>query len=162
MKNRGIYLVMLFILAVSLPLIIGYLGSYFTMPQVTGWYLTLEKPWFSPPNWIFAPVWTILYILMGISWWIVLKSGFEKPSVRRATICFLIQLGVNFLWSVVFFGMESPIGGLVIITILLFLILLNMNYFMLVSRRSSYLLIPYLCWTSFALLLNAMIAILNM
>ncbi|NLV27603.1 MAG: tryptophan-rich sensory protein [Methanomicrobiales archaeon] len=162
MKNQSIYHYLLLIPAILLPLFIGFIGSYFTISQVTGWFVTLNKPWFSPPNWVFAPAWTILYILMGLSWWFVLKSGFEKPSVRRATFWFLIQLAVNLLWSIVFFGMESPAGALGVIFLLLFLILVNMHYFRFVSRCSVYLLIPYLCWTSFATLLNAMIVILNL
>lgn len=162
MKNRNLYLFLLLILAISLPLIVGFIGSFFTITQITGWYLTLQKPWFSPPNWVFAPAWTILYIMMGVAWWFALKTGFHKPAVRRVTLWFLIQLGVNFLWSVVFFGMQSPIGGLVVILVLLFLILLNMHYFRFASPWSVYLLIPYLCWTSFATLLNAMIVILNL
>ncbi len=141
---------LLFIFCIALPLIIGFIGSSFTMAHITGWYLTLQKPWFSPPNWVFGPAWTILYILMGLAWWLVLKHGFEKRTVKTATVWFLLQLGVNLLWSVVFFGMQSVAGGFVVILGLILLILLTIHHFRQVSRTAVWLLVPYLCWTVFA------------
>ena len=161
MKFRPIALALLLIFCIALPLIIGFVGSFFTMASITGWYLTLQKPWFSPPNWVFAPAWTILYILMGIAWWLVLKHGFEKRSVKIATAWFLLQLGVNLLWSVVFFGMQSVAGGFVVILVLILLILLTIHHFRQTSRTAVWLLAPYLCWTVFATLLNGMIMVLN-
>lgn len=152
---------LLFIFCIALPLIIGFIGSTFTMASITSWYLTLQKPWFNPPNWVFGPAWTILYILMGMAWWLVLRHGFEKRSVKVATAWFLLQLGVNLLWSVVFFGMQSVAGGFVVILVLILLILLTMHHFRQASRTAVWLLIPYLCWTVFATLLNGMIMVLN-
>jgi len=161
MKSRAIFEGLSLIFCVAIPLMIGFIGSFLTIASISGWYLTLSKPWFTPPSWVFGPAWTILYILMGIAWWLIIRHGFEKHAVRIATVWFLIQLGVNLLWSYVFFGMQSIAGGLVVIVVLILLILLNMHFFRQVSRRATLLLIPYLCWTVFATLLNAMILVLN-
>ncbi|HOJ95250.1 MAG TPA: tryptophan-rich sensory protein [Methanospirillum sp.] len=158
---RSVRTVFLLIFCIALPLFIGYIGSFFTMTGVSAWYQTLQKPWFNPPDWLFGPVWTILYMVMGISWWLVLRHGIEKHTVRRATVWFLLQLGVNLLWSYVFFAMQSLIGGLCVILILIVLILLTMHHFRSTSRAAVWLLIPYLCWTVFATLLNGMIFMLN-
>lgn len=161
MNIRSVSNVFLLIFCIALPLFVGYTGSFFTMAGVSGWYQTLQKPWFNPPDWMFGPAWTILYILMGISWWLVLRHGIEKHTVRVATVWFLLQLGLNLLWSYVFFSMQSIIGGLCVIPVLIIMILLTMHYFRSASRGAVWLLLPYLCWTVFATLLNGMIFMLN-
>jgi tryptophan-rich sensory protein len=98
---------------------------------------------------------------MGISLWMVIRSGVQEQQVRLGIIVFGIQLFVNLFWSVIFFGMQSPIGGLVCILVLLSLIVTMIGVFWKISTRAAYLLVPYLCWTTFATLLNAMIVILN-
>ncbi len=103
----------------------GAIGSVFTRSAIPTWYATLEKPFFTPPNWLFAPVWTLLYILMGIAAFLVWRKGLENRQVRIALIVFLIQLILNALWSVVFFGLESPLYGLIVISVLWVAILVH-------------------------------------
>jgi tryptophan-rich sensory protein len=146
---------------ILLPLIIGAIGSLFTYPHIAGWFAGLSKPWFSPPNWIFGPVWTILYIFMGISLWLVIRHGWEDEKIRQGMALFGLQLGANFLWSVIFFALHSPAGALIDILVLLVLIAGTILAFRKISPHASYLLVPYLCWVSFATILNAAIVILN-
>jgi tryptophan-rich sensory protein len=161
MKNRSLSISLLLVFCIFIPLIIGFIGSFFTMTSVTGWYLTLNKPWFTPPGWVFGPAWTILYILMGVAWWFVLRNGINSPPVKTATMWFLVQLVVNLLWSLVFFGMQSLLGGVIVILILILLIGITMLSFSKVSRESVILLIPYLCWTLFATILTISVYLLN-
>ncbi len=137
------------------------LGSLATTAQVApgGWYDTLNKPFFTPPNWLFGPVWTILYLGMAVSGWLVWrKSGF---GARTAMTLFFAQLALNTLWSILFFGLESPGLALVLIAILWTAILLTILAFRRISRPAALLLIPYLAWVTFATLLNAGIWFLN-
>jgi benzodiazapine receptor len=139
----------------------GAIGSIFTRSAIPTWFATLEKPVFSPPNWLFAPVWTLLYILMGIAAFLVWRKGLGNRQVRSALIVFLIQLILNTLWSVVFFGLESPLFGLVIISVLWVVILVTVIQFYKISRAASVLLWPYLLWVTFAAVLNYSIWLLN-
>ncbi len=139
----------------------GAIGSIFTRSAVTTWYATLGKPAFSPPNWLFAPVWTLLYILMGIAAFLVWRKGLGNRQVRSALIVFLIQLILNTLWSMVFFGLESPLFGLVVISVLWVVILVTVIQFFKISRAASILLWPYLLWVTFAAVLNSSIWLLN-
>lgn len=141
--------------------LIGILGSFFTASAIPSWYATLQKPFFAPPNWIFAPVWTTLYLLMGISFHLIWKQGWKKKKVKTAGLYFLAQLALNFIWSPAFFGLKSPLLGLIVIITLWILIVLTMKKFFPLSRTAGYLLIPYLMWVSFATLLNGAIAVLN-
>ena len=151
----------LLIACISLPLIIGFIGSFFTFENIPNWYATLEKPWFSPPNWVFGPAWTILYILMGTALFLVIRNGFTDQKVIQAAGIYGAQLVVNLSWSIIFFGMQSPIGALVAILILVALIIATIRSFYPISKTAAYLLVPYICWTSFATLLNTMIVLLN-
>lgn len=139
----------------------GAIGSIFTRSAIPTWYATLQKPVFSPPNWLFAPVWTLLYILMGIAAFLVWRKGLENRQVRIALIVFLIQLILNTFWSVVFFGLESPLSGLIVILILWLAILVTVLNFFKISRVASMLMWPYLLWVTFAAVLNASIWLLN-
>lgn len=139
----------------------GVVGSFFTTPNIPTWYKTLQKPAFAPPNWLFAPVWTILFLLMGIALYLVWKQGWGAPGVRLAMIIFFIHLLVNILWSGVFFGLRSPLAGFFVIIALWFLIVLTIIYFSNVSKTAGILLIPYILWVSFASVLNFMIYKLN-
>jgi len=143
------------------PLLVGFLGSIITSGSIPDWYNTLTKPWFMPPNWLFAPVWTLLYCMMGGSLWLIIKNGFESKEVKEGVICFAAQLALNFFWTITFFGLKSPIMGLVVIITLLGLISLTILKFKRVSKPAAYLLIPYLCWTCFATVLNTAIILLN-
>lgn len=140
--------------------VVGILGSVFTVSSISSWYATLNKPFFAPPNWIFGPAWTLLYFLMGVAFYLIWKQGWKKK-VATAGKYFFAQLGINFIWSPVFFGLRSPLLALCVITILLALIVMTIKKFYPLSRWAAYLLVPYLFWVSFASALNTAIAILN-
>lgn len=149
------------IVSLSIPLLVGVLGSLATVPAIEGWYTTLEKPALNPPAWIFAPVWTTLYVLMGLSLFVVWRSGLEIREIRYALIAFSAQLLLNLGWSFVFFGLEAPGLAFVHIAILWFTIIWTIVLFYRVSRLAAWFLVPYLLWVSFAAYLNAMIWVLN-
>ncbi|OGF47614.1 MAG: TspO protein [Candidatus Firestonebacteria bacterium RIFOXYC2_FULL_39_67] len=141
--------------------LIGILGAIFTMPAVKSWYMEINKPSFNPPNWIFGPAWTTLYLLMGIAFFLIWEKGLKNSKVKNAAVVFIIQLIVNFLWSVIFFGGRSYFGGLITIVILWLLILANIIMFYRISKPAGLILIPYILWVSFASILNYYIFILN-
>ena len=134
-------------------------GSAFTTPAITGWYQALRKPSFSPPNSIFGPAWTVLYILMAYSLSLVWSIG--GPKAKTAMKIFGIQLFLNSLWSILFFGLKSPGLALAEIVVLWVMILLTILKFLKVSKTAGYLLFPYLAWVSFASILNLAIYKLN-
>ena len=148
-----------FIGSILLCFLTGVLGSFFTASAITTWYADLSKPLFSPPNYIFAPVWTILYVLMGISLYLLWTSN--KKGREKAIRLFLIQLALNFFWSIIFFGMHSPRLAFVEIILLWAFIFLTIRASLPVSKTAAYLLYPYLAWVTFATVLNLFIAILN-
>ena len=148
------------IISLLLPLSIWFISSYFTMSSVESWYIDLVKPFFNPPNWIFWPVWTILYILIWISFYLVWEKWFWKDPFKVKVIYFL-QLFLNFLWSFSFFYLENPLLWLVNIFILCFFIIYNINLFYKVDKKAWLILIPYLLWVSFASILNLSLYILN-
>ena len=143
----------------------GVVGSLFTIQSIPTWYASLVQPPFSPPNWAFAPVWTILYALMGVAVFLVWEhmqaAGARKGRVSAALNMFGGQLILNVLWSVGFFGMHSPLFGLLIIILLLFTIALTMWRFYFIDKRAFWLMAPYIVWVCFALLLNFYIFALN-
>ena len=117
------------IISIAVCLLAGAVGSYFTADAIPGWYETLNKPEFNPPNWVFGPVWTFLYILMGISLFLVWKEGPGNKKVKPAMLMFWVQLALNVLWSVVFFGMKNISGGLLVIILLWISILITILRF---------------------------------
>ena len=138
----------------------GILGSIFTETGAGSWYSQLIKPEFNPPGWVFAPVWTALYLLMAVSIYLLWgKKG--SPDAGRAIAAFSIQLFLNFLWPFLFFGMQSPLLGLVCIALLWAAIIATMYYSWGVFRPAAILLIPYILWVSFAAVLNYSIFALN-
>jgi tryptophan-rich sensory protein len=139
----------------------GVIGSIFTASSLEGWYFLLEKPTFNPPSWVFFPVWTILYTLMGISLYLVWKQGIKEREVKTGVFLFGLQLGLNILWSLLFFGLKSPYYAFLEILILWAAILLTIIQFWKISKSASLLLIPYILWVSFAALLNYQIWVLN-
>lgn len=141
--------------------LVGIISTTFTISSISSWYIYLNKPSFAPPNRIFGPVWVVLYMLMGISIYLIWKQGWKKKKVREAGKTFLVQLGLNFLWSPIFFGLRSPILGFVFILILWAFIIVTMKKFYPLSKLAFGLLIPYLLWVSFASILNGSIVILN-
>lgn len=148
------------ILSIILCLGAGFAGSIFTTPVITTWYATLHKPFFSPPNWIFAPVWTVLYILMGVSLYLVISDK-GKVIREKAIQIFVAQLVLNVTWSIVFFGMKNPMLAFVNILVLWIAIFLTIKSFYKINKLAGNLLIPYIIWVSFATLLNLSIIILN-
>lgn len=142
------------IIALVLPQLAGLVGGLFTFSAINEWYRFLVKPSFSPPNWLFGPVWTLLYLMMGMAWYLVLKK--KGPSRL-----FLIHLGFNSLWSILFFGLRSPGWAFGEIIILWLLIVAVMRQFYRFNRLSGWLLVPYLLWVSFAAALNLAIWRLN-
>lgn len=149
------------LLSIIVCLLIGILGSLFTAPSIQGWYTGLIKPSFSPPNWLFGPAWTLLYILMGISVALVWHKGTKNKKVKEALKIFGIQLALNAVWSPVFFGARSLFLGLIIIIFMWIFIVKTIIAFKKVDKLASYLLYPYIAWVSFATVLNFSVWILN-
>ena len=139
----------------------GIVGSVFTMPSIPGWYAGLAKPSFNPPNWIFGPVWTLLYAMMGLAAYLVYEKGFKRPEVKKALAVFAAQLVMNTLWSIVFFGAHRILGAAVVIVLLWAMILATILLFHRISKAAAYLLVPYILWVSFATVLNASLYVLN-
>lgn len=153
--------VLKFILSLVLTLGAGAIGSLATTKAIPTWYAIINKPSFNPPNWIFAPVWTTLFILMGIAFYLVWTQTRKHKEVKFALNVFVIQLIFNILWSVIFFGLKLPGLAFLDIIILWIAILFTIIKFNKISRAASYLLIPYLIWVSFASILNFSIWQLN-
>ena len=140
---------------------LGYMSGMVTRDSITTWYPTLVKPIFNPPNWIFAPVWTLLYIMMGIAAGLVWTSNTDEKTVQKALGLFAIQFGLNALWSYLFFGLHNPLLALIEIIVLLLLIFDTFTEFKKIDKIAGMLLLPYLAWVSFATILNASIWWLN-
>ncbi len=149
------------IVCIAICQLAGVIGSIFTMDNIPTWYASLTKPPLQPPNWLFGPVWITLYTLMGISLFLVIKKGFEFPGVKAGTAIFAVQLVLNTLWSIVFFGMHELLFSIIIIASLWLMILLTMLKFKPISLTAAVLLLPYLLWVSFASYLNSAIYVLN-
>jgi len=139
----------------------GFIGAIFTSSAILTWYDSLKKPFFSPPNWIFGPVWTILYTLMGISAYLVWRQGIHNSQVKTALIIFGVQLFLNAIWSPIFFGLRALFFALVVIIILWIAILLTILSFLKISKIAAVLLIPYILWVSLATILNYSLWVLN-
>ncbi|MCX8126877.1 MAG: tryptophan-rich sensory protein [Dehalococcoidia bacterium] len=139
----------------------GLIGSIATSGSVSTWYPTLQKPTFTPPNWLFAPAWTTLYLLMAIAAFLVWRIGLDNAGTRKALIVFLVQLVLNALWSFAFFGLRSPLYGLIVIIALWLAILFTILKFFPISKVAGILMLPYILWVSFAAVLNISILMLN-
>ena len=157
MKKRVLYIT----ISVLVCLAIGFLSSIATQSSVNDWYLTLDKPSFTPPNYLFAPVWTALYIMMGVAAGMVWSKGYHHIWVKTALYHFVFQLLLNALWSIVFFGLKNPLGGMIVILALLTMIILTIKWFRVISKPAAYLLVPYVLWVVFASALNYKIWELN-
>jgi tryptophan-rich sensory protein len=139
----------------------GVVGSIFTMPAIKTWYESLNRPAWRPPNALFGPVWITLYLLIGIALFLVWRKGLAASGVKTALMVFFVQLVLNVLWSMLFFGLRSPGLGLAEIVFLWVAIVLNVVYFYQLVPISGLLLVPYLAWVSFAVILNHAIWQLN-
>lgn len=149
------------LVSIAVSFAAGGIGSLATMPNIPTWYVALEKPFFNPPNWVFGPVWTLLYILMGVSLYLVWTSKGKKASKLTAYRLFGVQLVLNALWSVVFFGLHQPWLAVVVIVSLLVTLVFTTRAFAAYSKAAAWLLVPYMAWVSFATALNAGVALLN-
>jgi translocator protein len=149
------------IASLAVVLVAGGIGSLATTKAIPTWYQALKKPSFNPPEWLFGPAWTVLYLLMAVAAFLVWKQGFNAAGVKLALAVFLVQLVLNALWSILFFGFRSPLAGLVNIAVLWLAILATIALFFRVSMPAGVLLLPYIAWVTFAALLNAAILRLN-
>ncbi len=145
---------------ILLTMSVGGLSGYATLDGVTGWYTTLNKPSFNPPNYLFGPVWSLLYLLMGISLFLILRAK-KSPARSKSIAAFTVQLILNFFWSIIFFRFHAVGIALVEIVLMWLAILAMIVISYRVNKPASLLQIPYICWVSFATLLNAAIYYLN-
>jgi tryptophan-rich sensory protein len=150
-----------FLVAVLPVVAVSVAGSLVTTPNIPNWYAGLAKPGFTPPNWLFGPVWTTLYIMMAYAVWRILSLPKEQPGRTAAFTTFFVQLALNCLWSFAFFGAHSPLAGLVVIAALIVSILATIRAFWPLDRIAAWLLVPYLAWVSYATALNGAIWHLN-
>jgi len=148
----------------------GAIGSVFTTHALPVWYASLNKPWFTPPNWVFAPVWLVLYTLMGVALYLVWekyerakgkRGGEQKAIAKEGIAAFLVQLEFNVLWSIVFFGAKFPFAAFVIVVMMWIVMAYTISKFYKVSKAAVYLLVPYIAWVTFAALLNLFIVVMN-
>jgi len=142
------------IIAIIVSQLAGIIGSIFTTPAIDGWYATLARPEFAPPNWVFGPVWTTLFVLMGIAAGLVWAKGLDRKDVRIALGVFAGQLVLNTLWSIIFFGLQSPGGAFIEVIFLWLSILASIILFARISKAAAWLMLPYILWVSFAAYLN--------
>lgn len=149
------------LISIGLPVGVGAIAGLFTSTGVDGWFQTIEKPSWQPPEWVFGPVWTVLYVLMGIAFFLVWKSDAPKKQKRMAITLWIIQLVFNFFWSFIFFHQHQIDWALAEILVLWFFILLTILYFGRVNKVAAWLMVPYISWVSFASLLTFAIYELN-
>jgi tryptophan-rich sensory protein len=149
------------VIAVVVSELAGIVGSVFTAPAIPNWYAGLVKPSFTPPAWVFAPVWTTLFALMGVAAFLVWQKGLERRDVKFSLAIFIGQLALNMLWSITFFGQQNPAVALIEIIFLWLAILATIIAFSRISKPAAWLLIPYLLWVSFASYLNYSVWLLN-
>ena len=147
------------VISIAVPQVVALSGAYFTITGIDSWYQNIAKPSWNPPNWVFGPVWTILYILMGIALFIIWKS--ENRDRRTAIIFWVIQLVLNFLWTILFFNQRQILGAFIEMILLWIMILMTIIYFARISKLAAWLMVPYIAWVSFAALLNYAIWQLN-
>jgi benzodiazapine receptor len=149
------------IISIGVPLLVGGVGGLVTTPAISTWYTTLNKPWFTPPSWVFGPVWTTLYILMGLALFLVWRSPRSRTSDIGIAL-FAAQLAVNLFWSFAFFGLENTLYGVFTIVPLWILIAATIYQFYKVSKGAAYLMVPYILWVSIATALNTAVYLLNL
>lgn len=149
------------VLCIAICMLFAFAGSLFTPVAGSWYYTTLIRPSWNPPDWLFPPVWTLLFVLMGLAVSMVIGAGMEKKEARNGVFLFGLQLFLNLGWSALFFGMRSPMAGFVDILLLWLCIVATMAAFARVSLPATLLMVPYLCWVSFASYLNFTIVRLN-
>jgi tryptophan-rich sensory protein len=149
------------VLSLALPLAVAGIGGAVTVRALDDWYPRLRKPSWNPPNRVFGPVWTVLYVLMGLALWRVWQGGLARPGADLAVWLFLLQLALNLGWSAVFFGLRRPGAALVVIGLLWAVIAATAVAFYRLDPPAGWLMLPYLAWVSFAAALNAAVWWLN-
>ena len=147
--------------SIAICFLAGAIGSLFTYQYIPTWYASLNKPFFNPPNWVFGPVWSTLYLMMGVSLYLIWQIHSKKKEKTVALKYFFTQLALNTLWSIVFFGLQAPLPAFIVIICLWIMIFLTIKQSFSLSKAAAWLLVPYLAWVSFASLLNISIVILN-
>lgn len=150
-----------FFVALAASFLTALIGSVLTMPAITTWYQTINKPSFTPPNWLFGPAWTILFLLMAISWFLILKNGLTSKYYKTANYIFLVQLILNIFWSFLFFYIQSPFLAMLEIIAFWLILVLNFYYFYRINKKAAWLFVPYIAWVSFAAFLTYSIWRLN-
>jgi benzodiazapine receptor len=153
--------ILLFVVAFGICLLAGYIGSYYTTPEIPTWYASLQKPDITPPSWVFAPVWTLLYIFMGISLFWILETGVKNQNAKLGVILFIFQLVLNVGWTYIFFNLHSTFFSFLIIVMLWAVLLCTIVQVFRFSIPAAAILIPYVGWVSFVAYLNYAILILN-
>jgi translocator protein len=156
-RGRSLLVLLGFVILVALA---SATASSVTLPQIGGWYAGLEKPWFNPPNWLFGPVWSALYAMMAIAGWLVWRERGLKGA-RGALALFGLQLALNILWSLIFFGLESPGAAFVEIAALWLAVAATLIAFRRIKPLAGWLFVPYLLWVSYAAVLNGAVWWLN-
>lgn len=149
------------LIAIAIPVLVGGISGFFTVTGVESWYQTIQKPSWNPPNWVFGPVWTTLYIMMGIALWLVWKEDTSRELKMIAAILFGVQFILNFFWSFIFFKLEQPGFAFLEILFMWVAILATIFAFAQVNKTAAWLLVPYISWVSFAAILNFTIWRLN-
>jgi len=149
------------LVAVAVVFVASAIGGAATGPNIPTWYATIEKPWFTPPNYVFGPVWTILYVMLAFAFWRILRLPADTAGRGGAIVWFIVQMALNALWSVAFFGQRSPELGLVVIAGLWLAIVGAMIAFLRLDRLAGSFFIPYIAWVSYAAALNVAIVLLN-
>ncbi|MBM3416726.1 MAG: tryptophan-rich sensory protein [Bacteroidetes bacterium] len=142
------------VISISIPLAIGATSGFFTVTGAESWYQGINKPSWNPPNRIFGPVWTTLYIMMGISFFLIWKADTSRETKKMAMVFFTAQLVLNFFWSFIFFNQQQPGWALVELAALWLMILATIFAFGNISKTAAWLLAPYISWVSFASILN--------
>ena len=160
-SRKGLPAFLKIIITIGVSELAGVIGSVFTISQIPTWYATISKPGINPPSWVFGPVWTTLFLLMGVSAFLVWQKGIERKDVKIALSIFGLQLVLNTVWSIIFFGMHSLGGALVEIAFLWLAIIWTIFAFYKISRASAYLLLPYILWVTFAAYLTYSLWMLN-
>ena len=150
-----------FIISIMIPLMVGAIAGFFTGESVNSWYVNVNKPSFNPPSWLFAPVWTALYLMMGIAFCLGWKAAVTDELKKQAMTLYAVQLFINFIWSFIFFYLQQPGWAMVDFVLMWIMILLTVIWFGKIAPVAAWLLVPYICWVSFAALLNYSIWKLN-
>lgn len=149
------------VISIGIPVAVGAIAGLFTNTEINTWYQDIDKPTWQPPGWVFGPVWTLLYVLMGVAFYLVWKSNAPAKAKRMAITLWVIQLVFNFFWSFIFFRQHQIDWALAEILVLWFFILLTIIYFSRISKLAAWLMVPYISWVSFASLLTYAIYQLN-